>query len=154
MSGTLCSRFGSNGTSRTRNFQSIAMGHLRIEKEAAMELAKAIEIVKSLADGLDPKSREPLVNESVYQNPDTARALYTALDVLEETRRREERKAQLPPNTGRAWDDAEDRKLCEEFHRAVAFDEMAQVHSRTRGAIISRLVKLGKIHPRSEEKIA
>src|SRR5690348_11980464 len=119
-----------------------------------MELAKAIEILKSLADGHHPDSHEPLVSESVYQNPDTARALYTALQVLEETRQREERKAQLPPNAGRPWDDAEDKKLCDEFHRAVAFDEMAQVHSRTRGAIISRLVKLGKIHPRSEEKVA
>jgi hypothetical protein len=64
-----------------------------------MELVKAIEIVKSLADGLDPQSNDLLVNESVYQNPDTARALYTALTVLEETRQREERKALLPPNS-------------------------------------------------------
>ncbi|HKW25445.1 MAG TPA: hypothetical protein VJN48_06645 [Terriglobales bacterium] len=119
-----------------------------------MELAKAIDIVKSLADGFDPQSHEVLVNESVYQNPDTARALYTALSVLEETRQREERKALLPPNSGRPWDETEDKKLCDEFHRAVAFDEIAQVHSRTRGAIISRLVKLGKIHPKSEEKVA
>jgi hypothetical protein len=119
-----------------------------------MELAKAIAIVKSLADGRDPQSHQPLVSESVYQNPDTARALYTALQVLEETRQREERKAQLPPNAGRPWDDAEDKKLCEEFHRAVAFDEMAQVHCRTRGAVISRLVKLGKVRPRPDEKIA
>lgn len=119
-----------------------------------MELAKAIEILKSLADGHDPDSHEPLVSESVYQNPDTARALYTAVQVLEESRQREERKAQLPPNAGRAWDEAEDKQLCDEFHRAVAFDEMAQVHCRTRGAIISRLVKLSKIHPPSEEKVA
>ena len=51
------------------------MGQLWIEKEAAMELAKAIEIVKSLADGLDPQSHQPLGNKSVYQNPDTARVL-------------------------------------------------------------------------------
>jgi len=44
--------------------------------------------------------------------------------VLEETRQREERKAQLPPNTGRAWDEAEDEKLRDEFHRAVPFDQM------------------------------
>ena len=125
-----------------------------IEKEVAMELAKAIEIVKSLADGLDPTSHQPLISESVYQNTDTARALYTAVQVLEESRQREERKAQLPPNAGRAWDDAEDKQLCDEFHRAVAFDEMAQVHCRTRGAIIARLIKLGKIRPRSEERVA
>lgn len=119
-----------------------------------MELVQAIEIMKSLADGLDPQTHEPLAHESVYQNPDAARALYTALGVLEETRQREERKAQLPPNAGRAWDEAEDQKLCDEFHRAVPFDEMAQVHCRTRGAIISRLVKLGKVRPRSDEKVA
>jgi hypothetical protein len=62
-----------------------------------MELVKAIEIVKSLADGLDPTSHQPLISESVYQNTDTARALYTAVQVLEESRQREERKAQLPP---------------------------------------------------------
>lgn len=124
------------------------------EEEAAMGLVEAINILKCLADGLDPKTHQPLSNESVYQDANTARALHTALDVMEENRQREERKAQLPPNAGRPWDDAEDKKLCEEFHRAVPFDEIAQVHSRTRGAIIARLVKLGKIHPRPEEKVA
>lgn len=145
---------GVAGCVLTPNSQFLLNRQFTIEKEAAMELAKAIEIVKSLADGLDPTSHQPLISESVYQNTDTARALYTAVQVLEESRQREERKAQLPPNAGRAWDDAEDKQLCDEFHRAVAFDEMAQVHCRTRGAIISRLVKLGKIHPRSEEKVA
>lgn len=119
-----------------------------------MELVEAITILKSLADGLDPQTREALAKESVYQNADTARALYTALAVVEEARQREKRKAQLPPNAGRQWDEAEDHKLSDEFHRGVPFDEMAQVHSRTRGAVISRLVKLGKIHPRSEDKVS
>ena len=118
-----------------------------------MELVQVIEIVKSLADGLDPQTHEPLAHESVYQNPDAARALYTAVGVLEEARQREERKAQLPPNTGRAWDEAEDQKLRDEFHRALPFDQMAQVPCRTRGAIISRLVKLGKVRPRPAEQV-
>ena len=75
------------------------------------------------------------------------------MGVLEETRQREERKAQLPPNTGRAWDEAEDEKLRDEFHRAVPFDQMAQVRCRTRGAIISRMVKLGKVRPRPAEQV-
>jgi hypothetical protein len=124
-----------------------------MNEEAAMELVQVIEIVKSLADGLDPQTHEPLAHESVYQNPDAARALYTAVGVLEEARQREERKAQLPPNTGRAWDEAEDQKLRDEFHRAVPFDQMAQVRCRTRGAIISRLVKLGKVRPRADEQV-
>jgi hypothetical protein len=40
-----------------------------------MDLAKAIEIVKSLADGLDPTSHKPLISESVYQNPDTTNSI-------------------------------------------------------------------------------
>jgi hypothetical protein len=125
-----------------------------MEKEAAMELAKAIEIVRSLADGCDPRSHKTLSRESVYQDEDTVRALYTALSVMEESGQWQESKAELPSNAGRPWNDAEDKKLCEEFHRAVSFDEIAQVHSRTRRAIISRLVKLRKIRPRPEEKVA
>jgi hypothetical protein len=73
---------------------------------------------------------------------------------MEENHRRQESTAQLPSNANRPWDDSEDKKLCDEFHHAVSFDETAQVHSRTRRAIISRLVKLRKIRPRLEEKIA
>ena len=119
-----------------------------------MELAKAIEIVKSLADGCDPRSHKTLPRESVYQDADTVRALYTALSMMEESCQRQESVAQLPSNAGRPWDDTEDKKLCDEFHHAVSFDEIAQVHSRTRRAIISRLVKLRKIRPRPEEKVA
>lgn len=119
-----------------------------------MELAQAIDIVKALADGLDPKSRKTLSRESVYQDAETVRALYTALSVMEESRQRQEMRPQIPSSAGKPWDDAEDKRLCDEFHRAVSFDEIAEVHSRTRRAIISRLVKLRKIRPRPEEKIA
>jgi hypothetical protein len=95
------------------------MRDLRIEKEAAIELTKAIEIVKSLADGRDPRSHKTLSRESGYQDADTVRALYTALSVMEENHRRQESTAQLPSNANRPWDDSEDKRLCDELHHAV-----------------------------------
>ena len=47
-----------------------------------MEPDRAIEIVRSLADGVDPYSGERFASDSPYQQADTVRALHLALEGL------------------------------------------------------------------------
>ena len=51
-------------------------------------------------------------------------------------------------NSYNTWTTDEDAQIIKEFHQFVNFNEMAARHKRSRGAIISRLVKLGKIKPK------
>jgi len=51
----------------------------------------------------------------------------------------------LPERAGRPWGDKEDELLAKRFDDGVDIKKLAIKHKRTRGAIESRLVKLGKI---------
>ena len=46
-----------------------------------MDIIRARQIVRLLAEGVDPLTGEVLSNESVYNKPDVIRALYTVLEV-------------------------------------------------------------------------
>lgn len=115
-----------------------------------MELDEAIGIVKCLAHGMDPRTHEKFASDSAYQQADTARALNLALATMEQRRRLSERKRKLPANTGHQWNDAEEQQLCREFDAHVPFWRMAEIHGRTRGGIVARLEKLGKIPPQTD----
>ncbi len=112
-----------------------------------MEVSKALEIVRALADGTDPYTGEVYPAESPYQNAETVRALFTAIDALERAERRRKRKRELPERAGEPWDDEEDSVLIKRFEEDVGVKEIAVEHKRTEGAIRSRLEKLGKIPP-------
>ncbi len=110
-----------------------------------METKRAIEIVQLLADGINPYTGEVMETDSVFQNPDTIRALYVALEKLRASESRRERNMDLPGNTGKSWAPEEDASLKEEFDSGMDILAMAKKHERTRWAIQSRLMKLGKI---------
>jgi hypothetical protein len=103
-----------------------------------MDKAEAIRIVQALADGRDPETSQPLPLNAPYQKPPVLRALFFALKVLESDPHR-------PENVGKPWDKSEDERLCERFDSGVGVKELAIEHERSRNAIRSRLVKLGKI---------
>ena len=48
-----------------------------------MDAAEALTVVRALADGRDPQSGAPLAPESVFQQPEVIRALFTAATALE-----------------------------------------------------------------------
>ncbi len=49
-----------------------------------MEPKQAAEILRQLADGLDPATGGPLPKKSPFNQPDAIRALFTAIRALEE----------------------------------------------------------------------
>lgn len=108
-----------------------------------MEVIRAVEIIESLADGKDPYTGEPLPASNVFQQADTVRALYLALDGLSKLKRTKERKANEPPNSGQPWTTEEEQEVLRQFDAKMDVDEIAAQHQRSKGAIWSRLEKLG-----------
>jgi hypothetical protein len=126
----------------------------RINQEAIMEAAKTIEILKALAEGIDPGTGEHYPAGSPYQHPDTVRALFAAIHGLENTAPRpaetdaprpDKSGKPAPENAGRPWSQEEDSRLGQAYDSGKSVEELAQVHKRSKWAIESRLARMGKI---------
>ncbi|MCA8480109.1 MULTISPECIES: hypothetical protein [Burkholderia cepacia complex] len=108
----------------------------------------ALEIIESLAKGIDPRTGEILSEHGPFNDPTVIRALFEALDALRTAASTcEENVGVKPkaPNAGRAWPPEEDARLLTDFDAGVTPQELARKHGRTTGAIRSRLVKHGRI---------
>ena len=103
-----------------------------------MDIIRSKEIIRALAEGVDPITGEVLPEESVYNSPEVIRALYTLLEYINKDINRDPLR-----NAGKPWTDAEDDKLRDEFHSKTKISDIAKEHGRSYGAIESRLDKLG-----------
>ena len=112
-----------------------------------MEYREALPILRLLADGVDPETKQLFPKDAPYNTPRVIRALQAAVRAVEWAHR----KKSLPENVGKGWTPNEDEQLRREFHGAVDFSEIARRHERTRGAIISRLEHLGEMQPSSRQ---
>jgi hypothetical protein len=112
-----------------------------------METDRAKEIIRSLADGRDPATRQPFPPDSPYQQADTVRALYVALEALERGGRARAPKPVDPnkPKMGAAWTPEEEQQLRSAFASHKPVQELAATHGRTQGAITARLMRMGLI---------
>lgn len=111
-----------------------------------MEKAQALDIVRSLANGIHPEIGTPLANESVFQRPQVVRALFEASRALEQIERFERRRSTMPAKSGAPWNEDEDRKLLAAFDAGRALPELAAAHDRTMAAVRARLLKYGRIN--------
>ena len=112
-----------------------------------MEIEKAKDVIRALADGCDPATGEQFPPGSPYQQAETVRALFVALEALE---RRSRVRAERPldpnrPKVGANWTPEEEQQLRAGFAAHKPIPELATAHGRTVGAITARLVKLGLI---------
>lgn len=122
-----------------------------------MDAAEALPIVRALADGRDPASGAPLAAESVFQKPEVIRALFAAALALEGAsvpRVSADAPKTASSGAGSAWTADEERRLVEQFDAGVSPAQIAKEHGRTRGAITSRLKKLGKIDAGTGDAVA
>ena len=110
-----------------------------------MEIQEALAVVRKLADGIHPETGAVLPGDCLYHHPQAVRAMHRAMAALEFQEERERVKKFLPKNAGKPWSNQEDGQICEELRRGMSFEQIAQLHSRTNGSIISRLVRLAKI---------
>jgi hypothetical protein len=119
-----------------------------------MEIQEALIVIGKLADGIHPESGAVLPGDCLYHHPQAVRALHCAMIALEFQQERERAKRFLPKNAGKPWTGQEDIQICEELRRGMSFEQIAQLHSRTNGSVISRLVRLGKISAGQHAKTA
>jgi hypothetical protein len=113
-----------------------------------MEKEHMLKILNALANGVHPATGEQFAADSPYQHPDTVRALFEAVRMIENgrsTAERQQRPASMPGNTGLRWTPEEEERLAAAFDAGKGVDELARAHSRTRAGIEARLVKLGKL---------
>jgi hypothetical protein len=131
--------FGNVQRSQSQSNQS---GYHPPVGELKMEIQEAISIVRSLADGMNPETRESCANDSVYRIPKVVTALNRALGALVS---QEERDRNKPTSAGKYWTHSEDEQVCEELRKGTDFQQIAKTHNRTVGSIVARLIKLGKV---------
>jgi hypothetical protein len=114
-----------------------------------MEQDRALSILKTLADGVDPATGEQFSADSPYQHPDIIRALLWAVHTLSGPARAQKQAASraesAATNTGKPWSEEEDAHLGKAFDAGKPIEQLAEEHKRSRLAIEARLVKLGKI---------
>lgn len=110
-----------------------------------MDNVKALEVIRSLADGIDPFTGEIFSEDNIYQSADTIRALSRAVIALEYIVKQRERKNNLPERAGKPWDEEETETLLKQYDEGFSFSQIAKEHQRTRGAIEAQLAKMGKI---------
>lgn len=72
------------------------------------------------------------------------------MKALDSAAKRAERDRSLPSNAGRSWPETEDKELLAIFDAGTPVKEIAEKHGRTQGAIVSRLVRLGRIKERAD----
>ena len=116
-----------------------------------MELFKAKQTLEALAGGIDPSSGEVLPPESPYNDPLVIRALFAALDSIRLPPMTVEQKQQnnldqgRPKNFGLPWTREMKEEAARCFGKGSSIDELAANLGRTRGAIVSELVRQGLI---------
>lgn len=110
-----------------------------------MEIQEALAVIRKLADGVHLETGAVLPPDNLYQHPQAVRAMHRAMGALEFQAERERAKKFLPQNAGKAWSHQEDAQICDEIRRGFSFEKIAQMHNRTNGSIVARLVRLGKI---------
>ncbi len=110
-----------------------------------MEIQEALAVIRKLADGMHPETGAVLPTDCLYQHPQAVRAMHRAMSALEFQDERERARKFLPKNAGKAWSSQEDAQICDELRHGMSFERIAQMHNRTNGSIIARLVRLGKI---------
>ena len=115
-----------------------------------METAKTLAVLKALADGIDPATGEQFPAGSAYQHPDTVRALFSAIGMLDNAALPASPKPvtagkSAPENSGRPWSEEEDARLGKAYDTGKSIEELAGMHKRSKWAIEARLARLGKI---------
>ena len=108
-----------------------------------MDTTESLQIIRKLADGVNPYTGKRFKATSSYQQPDTVRALYAAIQALEHNQRVAKRQINGFGNAGKPWIDSEEQELIDAHEAGKSIGQLARLHQRSKGAIRARLVKIG-----------
>lgn len=105
-----------------------------------MDITRAKEILEGLADGVNPLTGEILPPTDSCNQADVVRAIHAVLATISVPKVKSQ-----PLNAGKPWTKAEEDTLITEFESGMGISAIAKLHERSKGAIETRLVSLGKI---------
>ena len=111
-----------------------------------MDINRAKEILKLLAEGIDPVTGEVLPVDNVCNQGEVVRAFFTVLNYLGQNNKSVKKKNY--ENQGKRWDEKEDILLSEMFDSGTSIQELSNYFKRSRGSISARLFHLGLIEQR------
>lgn len=120
-----------------------------------MESLQVIDVIETLANGIDPVTGEVFQYDSPYNHPTVIRALFSVLVMIRTPPRKrtiEQRQAVnsrqgLPRNYGMPWTRELLDELLEQFNAAVKPAELAAKYERSESSIVAQLIKLGAMKP-------
>lgn len=127
-----------------------------------MELKEARALLSALANGVDPITGEVLPDTSPYNEPRVIRALFAVLNPAKggkppkktpDEKQQENVAAGRPRNAGLPWTESLKEELTRQFKGGARLDQLAQNFERTKGAIISELVKQGLVEQAAADEI-
>ena len=116
-----------------------------------MNKEQTLKILGALANGIHPATGEKFGTDSLYQHPDTVRALFEAMRAVEGGAAAAPaadggRPTGMPESgAGSRWSTEEEERLAAAFDAGRTVNELARAHNRSRAAIEARLVRLGKM---------
>ena len=116
-----------------------------------MDHEQASDIIRQLADGLDPNTGQPFPMDSPFQHPQIVRALYVARQALDRAPAAHAKAKPHAEHAGLPWSEDEDRELADAYDAGTPAKDLAGRHKRSTAAIQARLVKLGRI-PATESR--
>lgn len=119
-----------------------------------MRIARAIQVLVALADGVDPVTRKALPPGSPYHQAEVLRALFLAIQTLERQCREEIPPEPVSAKAGKPWLPDEDAQLLRGLDLGRPLAALARQHGRTPGAIVARLVRLGRFPTRDDARAA
>jgi len=113
-----------------------------------MDRFEVVRRLRAWAQGIDAASGEPLAPAHALCDTEVRATLTAALGLLEATdASRAAPVAPRPRNAGRPWSSDDDARLVAWFDAGTGVPELAGRLERTRGSIVARLVKHGRIEP-------
>lgn len=116
-----------------------------------MEREQTLKILNALANGVHPATGERFAADSPYQHPDTVRALYESIRIMQATQAapaaRDQNSASGASRRGNPWTPEEEESLASAFDAGKSVEEIVRGGTRSRAAIEARLVKLGRLDP-------
>ena len=115
-----------------------------------MTRSEVSKVLNDLANGTNPITGGPLPSASPYHEPQVIRALFVAARLVEQFPKPRDKSQLTAENAGQPWSIEEDERLIREFDARLRFSAIAKSHSRTRGGILARLVRLGKLAARDD----
>lgn len=139
---------GSTNIARIASIAEDLKAHAGLLDDPRADRKGTIRIMLSLANALKASLKAELVFEerlspSSVQAPKVVPPVQQAAQKLSPSKEK-------PPRQGDPWTADEDRRLTDAFDAGVPQEQLAERHRRSRGAIRSRLEKLGRLKPEQQ----